>query len=629
MSAERPLSDALVQAVAEPVVYPALLFEGAFRNADGELETLRLWSGLGTLHWNDVDWLGEGQLLGVTQIEESTDIKAIGFTVSLSGQKSSNIALALNSAQRSQGRSGKLWLALFEDDYIEFDFLTQASLLARVGAATCELAFSRADATATVINASGDLEVAAADAPRFDYDPATLEQLGLLIEEGRTNHCKHSAAIGGVAGAGGHGWVTPSGSGVAITIDTDIAPDGTTTADTVTDSNAASTGRVQYNHSTASGTTTRCASWFVKKTSGDPNYGAVLTQYTSGGTSISALSVVNTNTGEIAYNNGGVVKSGVDDAGEYWRVWNSCADNATGNTILACQFYPAWNTTGASGSVAATIGSKVLWGHMIEDGDSPTSLIPTSAATASRNGDELGQLDASAWINTSEGTLVVEFIPHADDATFRRIMSLHNGSATEELYIGIAAGKARCFVVTAGVAQVSIDLGSVTMDEVNRVAFAYKADDFAASLNGGAVATDTSGALPSGLSQLSFKHPTSTTVNANMHLRRANYYPRRVPNADVQALAAAQLKVGWGTKRLIDTPILLKRGKLDVAMIEDRGEEASVAVQYEDRLIDLKRPRDRRYSDQDQKSDFNADRGFEYVARLQDMTILWGRGGNQ
>lgn len=48
------------------------------------------------------------------------------------------------------------------------------------------ITFTRAS-TATYVDSSGIIQTAAADAPRFDHDPATGESLGLLIEEARTN----------------------------------------------------------------------------------------------------------------------------------------------------------------------------------------------------------------------------------------------------------------------------------------------------------------------------------------------------------------------------------------------------------------------------------------------------------
>jgi hypothetical protein len=77
---------------------------------------------------------------------------------------------------------------------------------------------------------------------------------------------------------------------------------------------------------------------------------------------------------------------------------------------------------------------------------------------------------------------------------------------------------------------------------------------------------------------------------------------------------------------LLADPYPLRRGRFDIAPIEDNGETCTISAQYEDRLIDLERPRDRRYTHEDQQLDYPGDRGFEYVPSLQNMDITWGRG---
>lgn len=66
-------------------------------------------------------------------------------------------------------------------------------------------------------------------------------------------------------------------------------------------------------------------------------------------------------------------------------------------------------------------------------------------------------------------------------------------------------------------------------------------------------------------------------------------------------------------------------GRLDVMAIEESGDTASISMTIENRLIDLGRPRIRRYTSEDQKSLFPGDRGFDYVNDLQDKLIEWGK----
>ena len=66
-------------------------------------------------------------------------------------------------------------------------------------------------------------------------------------------------------------------------------------------------------------------------------------------------------------------------------------------------------------------------------------------------------------------------------------------------------------------------------------------------------------------------------------------------------------------------------GRLDVMTIEESGETATISVTAESRLIDLERPRTRRYTSEDQKSLYAGDLGLDYVNDLQDKTLDWGK----
>ncbi len=78
---------------------------------------------------------------------------------------------------------------------------------------------------------------------------------------------------------------------------------------------------------------------------------------------------------------------------------------------------------------------------------------------------------------------------------------------------------------------------------------------------------------------------------------------------------------------LVGDPYLVKEGKFDIAVIDDNGENCTIQATYESRMIDLFRPRERRYTDQDQQIDFPGDDGFGLVPAIQDKQILWGGPG--
>ena len=116
----RALTSGVVAEVTATSLRPILLFEGDFASG-----FVRFWTGYGTLTWNSNTWTGAGNLIGVSQVEETTEVAAKSLTVSLSGIPLANISLVLSNAR--QGRLGKIWLgvldasgAVIADPYLAF-----------------------------------------------------------------------------------------------------------------------------------------------------------------------------------------------------------------------------------------------------------------------------------------------------------------------------------------------------------------------------------------------------------------------------------------------------------------------------------------------------------------------------
>jgi hypothetical protein len=78
------------------------------------------------------------------------------------------------------------------------------------------------------------------------------------------------------------------------------------------------------------------------------------------------------------------------------------------------------------------------------------------------------------------------------------------------------------------------------------------------------------------------------------------------------------------TGQLVDDPILLDQGRLDVPETEE-GETVSISITAESRMSQWERPRARRYTNADQQSRFAGDRGMEFVSQAAQKEINWGR----
>jgi len=66
-------------------------------------------------------------------------------------------------------------------------------------------------------------------------------------------------------------------------------------------------------------------------------------------------------------------------------------------------------------------------------------------------------------------------------------------------------------------------------------------------------------------------------------------------------------------------------GKLDKVEILDEPTGGKVKLSYESELLRLRIPRERRYTSQDQKTDFPQDAGFDFVPSINNLRLYWGQ----
>ena len=71
--------------------------------------------------------------------------------------------------------------------------------------------------------------------------------------------------------------------------------------------------------------------------------------------------------------------------------------------------------------------------------------------------------------------------------------------------------------------------------------------------------------------------------------------------------------------------VQLFRGFMDTMDINVGPETSTILLTIQNALVKLQRKQERRYTDEDQKADYPADKGFEFVAELSNKSILWGR----
>jgi len=81
-------------------------------------------------------------------------------------------------------------------------------------------------------------------------------------------------------------------------------------------------------------------------------------------------------------------------------------------------------------------------------------------------------------------------------------------------------------------------------------------------------------------------------------------------------------------KSVVSDVYTLFKGKMDIMKIDEGSETASITLNIENRLIVFDRPKERRFTHEDQQNRFTGDLGFEFVPDLQDKEIIWGKKGS-
>ena len=382
----------------------------------------------------------------------------------------------------------------FADNKSLVDAVTGASLIT----------FTRAS-SGTFVDSAGVIQTAATDVPRFDHNPATGESLGLLVGEARTNLLLQSEDFGNVI------W---SYSAASASTNTTVAPDGTTSGDTVTSAGSAVVSQPIAKTASA---ITYSSSLFVKGT---------VTAFTfsidDGTTTNRGRVVFNLSTETISStNNDGAFTGTSGTITSFPNNWYRLTVTTTTNSTVVARMRLFW--TGAGTSLD-------FWGAQLEAGAFPTSYIPTTTATTTRSA-SLADLISSAIANNIR-SFYVEFSSPAVGT--RGAASLNDNTANERADLLTSGTDPRLVVHDGGAEQANINGGTVAAGVRTRVAVRINTNDFAISINGGAVVSDTSGTLPT-VDRLMFGR-TQAGEYLNGRIARFTGWTGLLPDSTLQTL---------------------------------------------------------------------------------------------
>jgi len=75
---------------------------------------------------------------------------------------------------------------------------------------------------------------------------------------------------------------------------------------------------------------------------------------------------------------------------------------------------------------------------------------------------------------------------------------------------------------------------------------------------------------------------------------------------------------------IVDAPILCYAGRMDQPTILEGTDTSTISIAVENRLSDLQRRIERRFTDRDQRLEYPADTGLAYIAWTMDWNGAWG-----
>jgi hypothetical protein len=371
--------------------------------------------------------------------------------------------------------------------------------------------------TGTRTNASGVLVSAAIDAPRFDYNPSTLAPLGLLIEEQRTNLLTYSEQFDNAA------W---GATQVTVTANTSVSPNGATTADTIT---ADGTTNPHY-ISAVDAIGAKAISVFAKAGTGR------FFQIAVGGTAEPYANFDLTAGTSTAFGTGTTASITAFSNG-----WYRCAMVTTNAAASAVRFALVSSTSSARLESFTSSATILLWGAQSELGAFATSYIPTTTAQVTRAADvaSMTGTNFSSWYNQTEGTLFAEYAKYANVSS--RIATISNNTANNQIRLNGSVSTAirpDWQIVDGNVVQANVlAVNTVAPNVFAKTAGAYVVNSFNQATNAVLGTEDTSGTVPS-VSQMNIGANEGGAASLNGHIRNISYYPRRLSNAELQAITS-------------------------------------------------------------------------------------------
>ena len=386
--------------------------------------------------------------------------------------------------------------------------------------------FTRSGTGATDFDATGTLNEAAANVPRFGFDPASGAN-GLLIEESRTNSDRNPRAEGAVNGAVGSGgawptnWSTTTFTGLTFTISGAGGTDSGMSCATVrmNGTTGGTNGNIFFESSKQ-----------IAAVLGQSWVSSVYAKLVAGSmTNITSIKIgwqENNSSGTaLVQTVGSALSIGSGPISAQRAVFAGTVANSSTAFIQ-----PDLRFNFPSTGLAVDITLE-LCGPQAEAGPYATSLILPPAGTPgaqTRNADVL-TLPVAAM---RAGAMAMTFWPEGFDAATGVLAQLDDGTDANRIAMTATSSGDYQGTATGGTAD---SLTTLTALARNRTAIGWNSATVAAAANGGATITNAA-SPPSGAATIRFGNNVAANAPASFWLQRLRIAPRDVSAARLGAI---------------------------------------------------------------------------------------------
>ena len=388
-----------------------------------------------------------------------------------------------------------------------------------------------------VLGSDGYLKEYIADAPAIEFN-ADGSYKGVLVEPQSVNEAKASEDLDNATY-----WTVAR---TTIATDTETDPKGGTNSfllsETVDNGNHSISTALAQRISISSGETWT-QSIFVKKGDGANAPDIVQLTHLLGtfGTQYANfdISVGGGTSGTVTDSSGGT--AGIRYYGNGWyRISWTATSTGAGSGALFLAFTNDNPTATRLPSYAGQTDANVfIWGAQLEESPIATSYIPTTTGAVTRVKDDIYLTSASSLIGQTEGTMFVEVDWQLTGGTDQQLLSLSDGTANNRIIIHKnVSDELRMFARANSSTVTNQGESSTAYSGIQKIAFAYKTNDFELYRNGSSISTDTSGSLASlaTLTDVDFGQRFDAVLQANMWIRAVALYTTRLSDAECEEL---------------------------------------------------------------------------------------------